>query len=362
MSNFGIFHGPQILQVSTLLQQPIIDGYVYHRGFYYLIAKEKVGKSILGVQMLSCITTASPFLDAYPVPEALEVLYIQTEGNYRETQERLINMSKGIPLDPDKFTIIFEPSLALNTAHGLNYIVQALESAKRKPRVILIDPLYMAIEGSMSDAAVASAWVKNARVLQDKYDAAVIVIHHTHRQRFSDKGVKIEEGDDSIFGSFVWKANADAVLVLRHDKKDGTFTLSCDTQRGTNIITKTVFTRMGPVPLLYTMSDPDTTKKQLLINNLLLAHPNGLYIKDIENMIDCSKATVYRTIAIMEQARIVVRDERPEGALIKRTLANPMQTARQTPPQPLPQYNHDTAGPELVDDESSDSTDVVPLE
>lgn len=305
MSEYGIFWGDELLKFNPQSLVPIVDGLLWENDMVFMIAKEKAGKTIFAIQLLCSITTGERFMDNFEVFRPLEVCYIQTEGKRYSTQERLNNMRAGIALDESKFTHIYQPGIALNTKHGYEAILGLLKAYNRKPKVICIDPLYMSIDGNMSDAQAASAWLLNARRLQNEYGAAMFIIHHTHKDRRTDKGRIIDEGDDAIFGSYVWKANADHVLLLKYDKREKTHTLTCNTQREAKVVTNVNFVLLEPRPLLYTLADRDSNKAQLVLVGLLATNPEGLTAKQLEDMSSFSVSTIYRNLKTMTEAKTV---------------------------------------------------------
>ena len=77
--------------------------------------------------------------------------------------------------------------------------------AKIKPRVIFIDPLYMCMEGSLSDDLAARTASKNIRVLNEVFGCSNMITHHEHRQiRAKKTDGYVVEGDNAVMGSFVW--------------------------------------------------------------------------------------------------------------------------------------------------------------
>ena len=72
-----------------------------------LIAKEKIGKSILAMQMGCNISSGTPFLDLFDVPYAMPVWYFAAEGKDRDMKQRLFNMSKAVTVNKDNFFVEF---------------------------------------------------------------------------------------------------------------------------------------------------------------------------------------------------------------------------------------------------------------
>lgn len=236
MSQAAIYSVKELLELELKLE-PLIDKILWKRDNVFLIAHEKVGKSILALQMACALSSGQTFLGEYTVIEATDVLYIQVEGKLAETKNRIESMLKVNDCDQTRVHIAFLPAVALDTVEGFNHLVAYIDSKKLKPKVIIIDPLYQAMEGDLIDNRACRQMTKNLRYLSDMYDATMILVHHTHRPvRF--EGRAINEGDDALFGSFVWKAWPDHILLIELDKRSKIRVLSCNTQRSNNIMEK----------------------------------------------------------------------------------------------------------------------------
>lgn len=197
---------------------PIVDGLFWERDNIVLVGKEKTGKSIFSMQLACSLTSCHPFLGEYNIPKPLVVAYIQAEGKLADTKWSLERMLRTIPCDQSKLSIFYYPGLALDTEEGLKYLQDEIDRWQR-PDVIFLDPLYMLMQGDLIDNKDARKMVFHLRTLSDYYQASLWIVHHAHRPKFDPKkGIILEEGDDAIFGSFVWKAFPDNVYLLEREK------------------------------------------------------------------------------------------------------------------------------------------------
>lgn len=236
MSESGIYSVRELLGLELKLE-PLIDRLLWKRDNVFLIAHEKVGKSIFSLQMACALSSGQTFLGEYPVVEPCEVLYIQVEGKLAETKKRVEEMLKVNECDQDRVHIAFLPALALDTVEGYDALTRYIEDKKLKPKVIFVDPLYQAMEGDLIDNKACRMMTKNLRFLSDLYECTLVLVHHTHRP-VRHEGQVIREGDDALFGSFVWKAWPDHILLMELDKRSKLRVLSCQTQRSNNIMEK----------------------------------------------------------------------------------------------------------------------------
>ena len=75
------------------------------------------------------------------------------------------------------------------------------------------------------------------------------MLHHAHRARRDENNNIVEEGDDSIFGSFVWKAFPESVLLIEKVRGNKLYRrLSCNTQRMGNVIEEIDLQLIEPSP------------------------------------------------------------------------------------------------------------------
>ena len=134
---------------------------------------------------------------------------------------------------------------------GLNHLITLINEAKISPDVIFIDPLYMSMLGSLSDDLAARATGRNIRRLGKLFGASIVLVHHEHRpvRRQKDSTI-IDEGDNAVMGSFVWKAFVNHLIQLRL-RQDKLRELSCSTQRNCRVIENMELELVQPNPLYY---------------------------------------------------------------------------------------------------------------
>lgn len=214
-SDFGIYSGEELFGFKSESTTPIIQDMLHEKDHCIIVGREKVGKSILTLQMAMCIASGEDFLDTYEVPTPLPILYVQTEGKVAETADRIRRMGNAIAPKPENFGFCFEPSITLDTEGGYNHIITAVNNSIqmgniRPPRVIFIDPVYSAISGDFNDNECVKHFVNNLKRLGDKFAAAIVMVHHQHKTKTDDKGRPLREyGGDSATGSAVFSYHVD---------------------------------------------------------------------------------------------------------------------------------------------------------
>jgi hypothetical protein len=235
VSESGIISAEELLVKEMHSSEAIIEGLVWERDNIFIVGSEKVGKSILALQFAFCLTSGQPLFGEYRVRTPMCVLYVQTEGKLADTRDRISEMLKANDCETANLFIAFFPHVSLDTGLGLDLFVKAVEDKGVRPNVIILDPLYHSMQGSLIDEEDSRRMTANLRVLGARYSATIIVVHHTHKPIRMGDGRLINEGDNAIFGSFVWKAWADHVLLFTHGKEKNRI-LSCQTQRSGKVV------------------------------------------------------------------------------------------------------------------------------
>lgn len=317
-----MYWGPDLLHVNNATRrQLIVDKILWEKDVVMLVGDAKVGKSVFALQLCCSITTGESMLDTFDVHGEFDILYVQLEGTREDTQDRLRRMMNGIDCNPDRFTHLFYPDMALDTTQGYTRFRDILAENNRAPKVLVIDPLYMAMHGDMKDSVASKQFIANIRRIKEQYECAVVIVHHTHRQKRSMSGDIIREGDKSYFGSYVWQAFPDHMLMINVKKSTNLFTLTCDTQRSSNVIEKVEFKMLSSDNLLlFTASHAGDTTNMLTIADYIRRHPDGVDISMLTTGLQLSKSTVYNAL------RVLINN----GTLVKRNEPRPVRYFRST--------------------------------
>jgi RecA-family ATPase len=301
-SEFRVYTGLELINTPTLEERYLVEGILWEGDHVFLLGKEKSGKSILALQMACALTCGSAFLGSYEIPEPMQVLYVQTEGKKHETVERIKAMISegGVTWNPSLFHLLYYHSLSLDTNEGLNHFRQLIQPFPR-PRVIFIDPLYMSMQGDLVDNQAARVMVKHLRKISEELSASIVIVHHQHRPIRDNSGSFVEEtGDESIFGSFVWKAFADHILTL-HLRKDKIRLLSCHTQRTSKVISNVELNLVQPIPLYYEILGEDQKPYVQEVYNYMISNLNGNTItaRQLEVATKLSSSAVKKSLGIL---------------------------------------------------------------
>ena len=286
--------GHDLLNLPYQSNDYLVENLLWKNDIVMVIAEEKAGKTIFSSQMCYAMTCGQPFLGSFDVARPFKILYVQAEGSLHNTQTNLkLAISQGgVPWNADNWRHLFVPALSLDTDAGYNDLKSRIDEADFIPDVILVDPLYMAMDGDLSDNKAARKFCRHVRQLMDHFHCSFIVMHHQHRSKRDQWGKKIDEGDDSIMGSFVWKAFATHVLHIANDKTTKIRTMTCNTQRNGNVVDK-ITMKLNEKPLIFEVEGKEqvTNKTKHRVMKSIETNEQSC-VKEIANQTGFNKQTV----------------------------------------------------------------------
>ena len=299
----GHYPGEQFLSADLPGSQPLIDQFLWEGDHALFIGKEKAGKSIFFLQLLCHLTSAAPLFGTQEIAKPLTVAYCQGEGKLADTQSHIRRMQKALDCVPNRFAVFYFPALALDTDEGLKQLISSIESWQR-PDVILPDPLYAFMQGDLIENKDARRMVAHLRYLSEHFKSTIMLSHHAHRpKRDAKSGRILDEGDDSIFGSFVWKAYPDEVYLFEKSSPklaDKARRLSCDTQRMAKSLDLLNLELIDDNALYYQLKldRPGSTTKVL---EVLRANSNGfMTVPDIVSASGYSERSIWNCLTRLQ--------------------------------------------------------------
>ena len=319
MATFGSYHGQAFLDLELPKREWLVEGLIRELDSVILCGNEKSGKSLFIFQLIHALTSGQDFLDHYKVTRNYRIVYIQLEGELNDSQDRMKRMMKTQELHPENFLLMFYPPLEMqDNTYRIGLQKTILDKwAGEKPDLIIFDPLYFCFTGSLSDDKVVRQFIGNLRSFKEVLDCAIILVHHTHKTKWTTDGFMIDEGDEALFGSKFFKAWADHILMFIYDKKRDLRVLSCNTQRSGSIVRECVLKLIEPDPLYFEITtDHSIVLKDLAILDLLKKdlHKDGMTREDIQAHLAISPNLFYKSI----------KKPLAEGLIVKSTNRRPI--------------------------------------
>ena len=191
----------------------LIPDFLYAETATMLVAEPGIGKSIISMQVALSLSSGTALFGTLPIPEPKRVYYLQLEGAYHQSLDRIRLMQRAIPLVAD--------NLCWDLGEGLNVMRQQdwLRAESRikqfgKVDLLIFDPIYMLVSGGLSEDKTATAFVQFSNAMMQTFRTAIWQNHHSHRARFSKNGEEIQE-DDPFYGSQWLKAHLDASWFMQ---------------------------------------------------------------------------------------------------------------------------------------------------
>jgi hypothetical protein len=319
---FSIYRGQDFKQFKFKPKEFLIDSLIHRGDDCLLIGSPKSGKSLFVKQMICSLTSAHPFLNKYAVARPTKVCYVQLEGRAEDTQDRLLRMEGTCPIMWDNLSIFYSSPLFLQDPSETKDFIKTVEIGGNH-EVIVIDGLYLAFSGSLSDDDAVRKFLGNLRIIKNYFNATIIVVHHTHKVRFNDKGEVIFEGDSAVFGSQFLRAYPDHIFMLGVQKNSDVRELKCSTQRSGMIETDIKMKLIQPNPLHFETLDEvptgtvkDNWKKKIMayLNGAIIG---GAHAFEIQHAMGIPKSTFYNVMGNLILDGQVFKDGDGKAALYR---------------------------------------------
>lgn len=324
--NFGIYSGQEFLRIAPIERKWIVEGLIKRKDSVLFVGGEKSGKSICAFQIMASVTSQHPFLDTYPVPEAVNVCYVQLEGELEDSRVRFERMKRAVDVNFNNIIIKYSEPINLEAPETANDMIDRIKEkmGKRKLDILMIDPLYFAMSGSISDDVAVRKCLGQMRRVKNALNCALFVVHHTHKIKTTASGKKIDEGDEATFGSKFIKAYFDHTILLTYDKKTGIRTLRCETQRSGTILKEVKLKLVAPDPLFFERIDKDELggKESHILSIIPSCESDcGITYEEIHSKVQLSRTVIYQILTeLVKKHKIEKSGNRPVS--YKRTYTN----------------------------------------
>lgn len=188
-----------------ITRTPLIDELLFERDIFMISADAGAGKSIFALNLIGALSFHSTnlFLGC-KVFKSVNILYIQLEGDYEETIERLRFMQDGgMIVDPHKLCIMEEKTLNVMDDSSVAGLFRRLNNSGFIPEVVIIDPIYKLAHGDPSKGEVALAIIRFSDLLYNKFNCTNVLIHHNLKDSYDTTGNKIDKSDSFYGHSFI---------------------------------------------------------------------------------------------------------------------------------------------------------------
>ena len=202
------------IDTLEVAHHPLIEGLLYQRHVTFIAGEPGVGKSILSSQIAMSLSSGTMAFGSLTVPKPRRVYYLQLEGSYPDTIDRIRRMRTKVPVTTENLAWDFRTGLdLLDNTQGQALLMDI--ASWGSPDLLIVDPLYQAVFGELSAELPTKALLKFIDIARERFDPlAVLLNHHTRKASYGSDGKIIDEADP-FYGSQWLKAYVDASYTLR---------------------------------------------------------------------------------------------------------------------------------------------------
>jgi len=316
---FEFVHGENIFKLSDEERMPLIEGIIYRKDYVLFAAEQKTGKTVCLQHMALCLSSGTTFLGVFDVPKAVKVMYIATEGKLDEIKGRFIKMRKKIPCNPENLLLV-KSKIKFNTDQSeeqLSKMLEEIEAMDFKPDIIIIDPIYSAMSGSLIKDDVVNAFNTVMFSLIDRFDCAIMAAHHLKKAQKDKEGNYFARNDDDSYGSMFLSAAVDHILRLERYKGSKSkleLIMTCDTQRSGDIVEKVRMKMIEPDPLYMEFVGIHTENKNKILK-MLQCSAGGLTYPELIERCKVKKSTLYPILAELIDEKSITKQRKGKYVL-----------------------------------------------
>ena len=181
----------------------IVDNLLKSQGMYCLVARPKVGKSLLALQLAHSIATNTQFLGNETSPSP--VLYISTEMDESQIYDRILSMNLTFPED----NLIIEDDFSKINIMDIKLIISDF-AVNYSGNFVIID---MLANNNLTNGLnlndyqeINSKLMPTFRDLSKKYDITFLLIHHLNK-------------NNTTLGSTAIDGSVDGIITITEDNR-----------------------------------------------------------------------------------------------------------------------------------------------
>jgi len=225
-----------IEDLSTLLDRVddappplyLIDGVMAEGDYGMLAAEFKAGKTWGSADLAVSVASGTPWLGIFATSTG-PVLLFAGEGGPRKIARRFRAVCESRGIDPSSLPIRICLRVPHLTSESAMTFVEE-EIAERKPRLVIVDPLYLAARGARgADLYEMGAHLERIQMVCQRHGSALLLVHHWNKTG-EGKGAKRMSGA----GPDAWgRVLISMAVISRHtdrETKASTVVLDLDFQ------------------------------------------------------------------------------------------------------------------------------------
>jgi RecA-family ATPase len=182
------------------------DAFIFEKSRVLLLGKPKIGKSNWLGAFAAGATTGTDFMDV-PFSRPLKVMWFQAEIIAEFLKRRIETYYKRFAADDDlrrlgHSNLIISGRLRKNLMKDQDIQAFSDEIAFHKPDIVMIDPIINFFDGEENSNTEIRKLMDRIDMLMDINNIAVILAHHTGKERADDKSFMSARGGSVFAGWF----------------------------------------------------------------------------------------------------------------------------------------------------------------
>jgi RecA-family ATPase len=207
LNEFLDWEGPELVSI-------IDQGILYSGCKFILYGKYKSFKSMLAQRLMFCLAAGEPWLGFKTPAKGISTMYLQLELPHRLLQRRIRKMQNGSNGLVKDLWFWTEHYLKLDQDLGIQILDSVLD--QYKPEVLIIDPVYKVLTGSVSKPEIVTNFLDGLDRLMEKHQFALVLIAHSRKPI---PGHVDAWGTDDLLGTSIFNNWADTVgKVVREER------------------------------------------------------------------------------------------------------------------------------------------------
>jgi RecA-family ATPase len=302
--NLDYYSGENLEKLADICRDPrkaLIEGLAYENAAYLYYAKDGVGKSLLLFQAICEASNQLPVFGYFNCPKPLKTLWIQSERNVDEIGERLQRF--GRVFKPNYSNIIVTDKLQgsdLKSVESRNRFIEMLDKITNQAGgfdLIVLDPIYALVSGELTSDDAASYITRFSTALQNRYNASVIVIHHSNRgSRIAKTG---ERTGEDLYGNRFLSAHFSGIFKIARLQTGSGSEFICEKDSHSTLISKFKL-NYDPENFVSSIDDTSVTKTDKIAHLLRQYRSTGktFTIYEIMSTLQVSRTTINEVMSV----------------------------------------------------------------
>lgn len=219
MNTLPVQRASQLSKAGAQIQW-LVSGLWSDQAVGILGGEPKCCKSFLALDLAVSVASGAPCLREFPVAHIGKVLLFPAEDSLAVVRQRLEGIARaaGVCFDSLPVEVITAPSLRLDTAADCQRLSNTVETLR--PTLLILDPLIRLHRVDENDATQIAALLSFLRLLQRRFQLAVILVHHARKDSHASRPGQALRGSSELHG---W---GDSNLFMR--RKGQQLTLSTE--------------------------------------------------------------------------------------------------------------------------------------